>query len=116
MRYLLSYWVVRWVSRFLGWEYPVGTIFVNVTGSFLLGIFVLWSAQKAYLSENVRLLVATGFFGAYITFSTFANESASMFLKNDWPGSLANIIVTNVLCLRAALLGLMLASRWWPVA
>ena len=111
-RYMVSVSLVNWLSTTLGWQSVAGTIFVNVTGSFLLGVFISLT-QRIILPENTRLLVATGFFGAYTTFSTFANESVAMLREGDWWHGLSNIIVTNALCLLGALLGILIASRLW---
>lgn len=70
-RYLVSLGVARvWPHPF-----PLGTLLINVTGSFVLGWFTTWVAARAELDPAWRLLVATGFVGAYTTFSTFEYET-----------------------------------------
>ena len=51
------------------------------------------------------------FFGAYTTFSTYANESMALFQAGDWVGALGNVLGTNALCLVGALVGLAIGSR-----
>lgn len=110
-RYVLSAWVAVAFERLLGYEFPYGTLFVNVTGSFMLAIFGVWVARQANWPENIRLLVATGFFGAFTTFSTYANESITLIRGGDWPLGWGNIVLTNGLCLVAVIAGLWLANR-----
>lgn len=109
------YWLTVWLSQNLlarfGIAFPVATLVINFTGSMLLAAFTAWSLERMQLSPNIRLLVATGFFGAYTTFSTFANDSVALARAGDWFGAAVNVIGTNVLCILGVLLGLALASR-----
>jgi CrcB protein len=111
-RYLLSAWVDARLNRWLGLPLPYGTLSVNVIGSVLLGAFLGWSVQRFDpIPDGVRLLVATGFFGAFTTFSTFANEGTALFRDERGAAALAYIGVTNGLCLLGALFGYWLLSR-----
>src|SRR5204863_304097 len=75
----LTRWgVTLWFQRTLGPAFPWGTLFINVSGSLFLGWFATVLSEKLVLSEtawvrpdDLRLLVAIGFTGAYTTFSTF---------------------------------------------
>jgi len=109
-RYLMTLWVnALFVPR---WgAYPFGTLVVNVLGSFGLALFGVWFGSRIGLSPNVRLLVGTGFFGAFTTFSTYANESITLFEKGGLSPFLANIIITNGFCLVGVVLGLFVAQR-----
>jgi CrcB protein len=60
-----------------GAGFPYGTLFVNITGSFLLGALSMWLVARAAAPE-VRLLLMIGLCGGYTTFSSFAYESALM--------------------------------------
>jgi fluoride exporter len=115
-RYLISGWLVGWLSVHFGWQNPIGTVFVNVTGSFLLAVFIVSSSQRVPMSENMRLLIATGFFGAYTTFSTFANESIAMIQAGNWFNGMSHILGTNALCLLGALLGIIISTRMLSTA
>ena len=70
-RYLLGGWVA---SRF-GAAFPYGTFVINVSGSFILGFFLAFAQDRAWVAPSARLLFAVGFVGAYTTFSTFEYES-----------------------------------------
>ena len=111
-RYFLSDWIMEHVAASVGGRaFPFGTIFVNVIGSFLLAIFIVWTTEHMQLSENNRLLIATGFFGAFTTFSTYANESIALIQDGDWVNGLGYIFVTNSLCLFGVVLGIWLMGR-----
>lgn len=56
-------------------SFPLATFLINVSGSFLLGFFSVWAAERASVGPALRLLVGTGFVGAYTTFSTFELET-----------------------------------------
>ena len=107
LRYLVSVWAV---GQF-GSGFPWGTLIVNLAGSFLLAVFLAWAANHTSLDPRIRLLVATGFFGAYTTFSTYANESIALFQAGDWIGAAGSVLGTNGLCLLGSLVGLALGTR-----
>lgn len=106
-RYLLT----AWLTPLMGSRFPAATMLINVTGSFALGWFLAWFATRANLPDGVRLLFATGFCGAYTTFSTYAYESVLLLRGGELAASLVNIIGTNALCLFAALFGILLAGK-----
>ena len=109
-RYLMTLWVNSLMIPRFG-TLPFGTMAVNVLGSFGLAVLGVWFGSRVGLSPNVRLLIGTGFFGAFTTFSTFANESVTLFEKGGISPLLVNIIMTNVLCLVGVVLGLAVAQR-----
>ena len=78
-RYLLSGWVA---SRF-GATFPYGTYVINVTGSFVLGFFLAFAEDRAWVAPSLRLLFAVGFVGGYTTFSTFEYESIRLLQQRE---------------------------------
>ena len=109
-RYLMTLWVNSILVSRWG-AFPFGTAVVNVLGSFGLAVFGVWFGSRVGLSPNIRLLIGTGFFGAFTTFSTYANESVTLFEKGGLTPFLVNVIVTNGLCLVGVILGLFVAQR-----
>lgn len=102
------YWVSLWALQRIGPRFPYGTLFVNVTGSLILGFLVAFAAQRT-LPTSWRLLLAVGFCGSYTTFSSYAVESVDLF--NDaipWL-AWANMAGNNLLALLAVLAGIWLA-------
>jgi CrcB protein len=104
-RYLLS----RYAARFLGPLFPYGTLFINVTGSLVVGFFMIWASERVLLDPRWRLLVVIGFAGAFTTFSSYAFETMAYFEQGQWGLMLTNIFSNNLLCLAAALAGMALA-------
>ncbi len=105
LRYILS----RLAAREFGPVFPVGTLIINVLGSFIVGFFVIWTTERVLLDPRWRLLVVVGFCGSFTTFSSYAFESMSYFEQGQWGLMLANIFGNNLLCLAAALAGMALA-------
>ena len=104
-RWILS----RYAARTLGPVFPYGTLFINVTGSFVVGFFVIWTTERILLDPRWRLLVVVGFCGAFTTFSSFAFETVAYFEQGQWQLMLINFLSNNLLCLGAALAGMALA-------
>ena len=74
-------------------------------------MFLAWAATRTDLSDSVKLLIGTGFFGAYTTFSTYSNESLRLITDVNWRTGLGYMLATNVLCVIGVVLGLALAHR-----
>lgn len=104
-RYFLS----RLSAKILGAGFPWGTLFINISGSFLLGLFLVYSAERALVDPRWRLMIAIGFCGAYTTFSSYAFESMAYFQQGNWLLFSANVLANNLLCLAAVLGGAALA-------
>ena len=103
------WFISRFASRILGPVFPYGTLFINVTGSFIVGFFMIWSSERVLLDPRWRLLVVIGFCGAFTTFSSFAFETMAYFEQGQWLLLFANFFSNNLLCLGGALAGMALA-------
>ncbi len=104
-RYFLS----RFTAKILGTSFPWGTLFINVTGSFVLGVFLVYTSERVFVDPRWRLLVAIGFCGAYTTFSSYAYESMVYFQQGNWTLFAGNVVANNLICLAAVLGGAALA-------
>ena len=87
-------------ARRLGTGWPWGTLFINLTGCFLIAVF---SARIE--SPGLRYLLPVGFVGAYTTFSTFEYETMRLFQLGQPAGAIAYVLGSNVLGFCAVLLG-----------
>ena len=104
-RYFLS----RFAAKIIGTGFPWGTLFINISGSFLLGLFLVYTTERAFVDPRWRLLIAIGFCGAYTTFSSYAYESIVYFQQGNWALFVGNVLSNNFLCLAAVLAGAAIA-------
>lgn len=86
--------------------FPYGTLAVNVIGSFIVGYVLTWRSD--HTQDYWRLLAATGFCGAFTTFSAFAYESLAYWHDGRWGTFFVNVGLNNLLCLLAVALGIRL--------
>lgn len=85
------------IFRRWGTSFPWGTLAVNLTGCFLIGVFLSWAEVRYRLSPEARLFLLAGFCGGFTTFSTFALETTQL-LKSGVPsGALVYAIGSTVL-------------------
>jgi CrcB protein len=105
LRYLLAQQAAKWT----GPNFPYGTLAINVTGSFVLGFFMVWTTGRVIADPRWRLLIAVGFCGGYTTFSSFAYETFALVEQGQWLAAAANVAASNLLTLTAVVLGAMLA-------
>lgn len=109
-RYLLSLWFNEFLTPRFG-EFPYGTLLVNVLGSLGLAVFGAWFSARTGLSAQLQWLIGAGFFGAFTTFSTFANESINLASSVGIGQMLLNLLLNNAGCLLAVALGLWSGQR-----
>ncbi len=80
-----------WVSDRAGGVFPFGTLVVNVTGAFLVGVLFAWAIERDVLPREVRGPLMIGFLGAYTTFSTWMLESWRLVEDGTWQVALLNL-------------------------
>jgi fluoride exporter len=86
-----------WVSDKAGTVFPAGTLVVNLSGAFLLGLLFAWAIERDVLPREIRGPVMIGFVGAYTTFSTWMLESYRLFEDGAWQLALLNLLGSVVL-------------------
>lgn len=99
------YWVAGWVQDLNGTQFPVGTLAVNVLGSFVLGLVVTLSLERGLIAADLRFLLGVGFCGGFTTMSTFSYETMALLRDGSTTASLGNIAVTLLACLTSVWLG-----------
>jgi CrcB protein len=102
LRYLTSVFAARW----FGAEFPYGTLIVNLSGAFVIGLVQQIGAQSVLIPDNVRLFVTTGMMGGLTTYSTFSYETVRLMEMNAWHQAWINVIVTTTICLSLCFLGI----------
>ena len=91
-------------------RFPLGTLVINITGSLFLGWFYAYATSKN-VDADLRLAIATGFVGAYTTFSTFMYESNSLIDDGAGVEAMVNIVGSLVLGIFAVRSGIWMARR-----
>ena len=94
------------VSRLLASNYPYSTIFVNVGGSFLMGLMAGWFAYKGESSQAWRLFLATGVLGGFTTFSTFSLDAALLWERGETLSVALYVLSSVALSLAGIMAGL----------
>jgi CrcB protein len=109
-RYLTTLLAVRW----LGPDFPYGTLAVNLVGCFAIGVVHQVGAATLVLSPNARLFLATGVMGGLTTYSAFSYETVRLLEAGAWAAASANVIVTTAGCLAFCALGIALGRMLTP--
>jgi len=103
---VLRYWVSNAVYFLLGKQFPYGTLMVNISGSFLMGLlFVLTVERMDNIGSQLRALLLIGFLGGYTTFSSFSIETVNLIESGNWLNAFFNILLSTVICIAAAWIG-----------
>ena len=99
----------EWITRRQESLFPWGTFVINITGSFLLGLYMTLAGRHNW-HDQWRLLLAVGFLGAYTTFSTFEFDSLRLLMLGQSGLALRNILGSVLLGLLGVWLGVMVGS------
>ncbi len=105
------YWCSGVVARLVGETFPWGTLFVNVTGSFLIGFFATLTGPdgRIFAGTTTRQFFMLGVFGGFTTFSSFSLQTLNLVQDGELLQAGGNIIGSVLLCLIAVWLGHVLA-------
>ena len=103
----LRYWVSGVIAARWGESFPVGTLLVNVTGSFLIGVLAsLGGPESRFLiPPRVRQFAMIGVLGGYTTFSSFSLQTLTLIQSDQWSSAFLNIGLSVALCLTGVWLG-----------
>ena len=93
------------VQRAADGGFPLGTLVVNITGSFLLGLFLRYAVDTPTLTPEWRAFLTVGFFVGYTTFSNFSYENVALLADGQWGRAAVYIGLSLSLALIGVLLG-----------
>jgi CrcB protein len=106
---ILRFVISGWVQRAVPTLFPVGTLTVNVLGSFVIGFLALYFENV--VAPHQKALVITGMLGALTTFSTFSLETVTMLQGGLWGRAAANVTLNAALCIAATVAGMVLFRK-----
>jgi CrcB protein len=108
----VRYWVSSNAYSIVGQSFPYGTLIVNVTGSFLMGLlFIIILERFNSFAPQLRAFLLIGFMGGYTTFSSFSIETLTLFEQGELFRASLNVILSFTLCMFAVWLGVTLGRQ-----
>jgi CrcB protein len=109
------FWLNGIISRHFE-TFPMGTLVINVTGSFLIGVFAALTIPEGRLDSQTRLaaiqFLMFGVCGGYTTFSSFSLQTLNLLRDREWLYAGGNVVLSVVLCMIAVWLGWLLGSTF----
>ncbi|MEH2404609.1 fluoride efflux transporter CrcB [Nostoc sp.] len=107
---LSRYYLILFFGRWFGTAFPYGTLFINLTGAFLMGFFATLISRLAIISPGLYLLVAVGFLSSYTTFSTYALDTSNLLRTRNYKAALFYWSGTPILGFISIEIGIFLAQ------
>ena len=110
------FWLNGLVSEKFGFSFPWGTMLINITGSFIIGIVGALTSPEGRMDSQSRMFVAqffmVGICGGYTTFSSFSLQTLNLLRDREWLYAGGNVVFSVVLCMIAVWLGYLLGSTF----
>lgn len=104
---VLRYWCSGLIAHGFGETFPWGTLFVNVAGSLVIGLFAAVTGPDGRLlvGGTARQFVMLGVLGGFTTFSSFSLQTLTLLQGGEWSRAVGNVVLSVLLCLGGAWLG-----------
>jgi fluoride exporter len=109
-RFLVGTFVTKWYTAL----FPLGTFFINVTGSFLIGVLMMLFLNRPFIGANWRLFLVTGILGGYTTFSSFEWETFAALRGGAPMVALSYLVSSLIVGLVGVWVGAIISNRLWP--
>lgn len=103
-------------ARWLGTDFPYGTLAVNVVGSFVMGLFAGWFLVRTGVPQHMRLFLTTGILGGFTTFSAFSLDAALLIERHAYWLAAAYVAGSVVASIAALFAGLIIFRIGAPVS
>ncbi len=108
---VLRYGASLSVYSIMGRGFPYGTLFVNVTGSLLMGLLGVLMLERFNIGPEWRAAVLVGVLGSFTTFSTFSIETLNLLEQGDVMRAVTNIVLSVLVCLVAVWFGVLIGRQ-----
>jgi CrcB protein len=92
--------------RLLGPNFPYATVFINISGSIIMGMAAAYFAFRGDMSQHWRLFLTTGVLGGYTTFSTFSLDAALLYERDQYMLAAIYVLASVILSLIGLFAGL----------
>ena len=99
------------VYSLLGRGFPYGTLFVNVTGSLLMGVLSILFLERYSIDPEWRAAILVGLLGSFTTFSTFSMETLALLEQGDIARASLNVVLSVGVCLLAVWMGVIIGRQ-----
>lgn len=99
------------VASIMGRGFPYGTLFVNVSGSLLIGLLSVIMLERFNIGPEWRAAVMVGVLGSFTTFSTFSLETLNLLEQGELIAAITNVLLSVVVCLIAVWLGVVIGRQ-----
>ncbi len=106
---IARYWVSGAIARRVGETFPWGTLVVNLSGAFAIGLL---AGSPVIADDTLRLVLISGFLGCYTTVSSFALQTFNLLRGREWRAAVLNLLASILFGLSACALGLLLAGAF----
>jgi CrcB protein len=108
----MRYAVGRVTARLVGTGFPWATLFVNVVGSFAMGLLIVWLMSRQQSSEALRAFLAVGVLGAFTTFSTFSLDVVTLFERKAYAAAGGYLAASVAFSIGGLVLGLVVGRAF----
>ena len=108
---VLRYGASLGVYSLMGRGFPYGTLFVNVTGSLLMGLLGVIMLERFDTGPEWRAAILVGVLGSFTTFSTFSIETLNLLEQGDVMRAVMNIVLSVLVCLTAVWFGVLIGRQ-----
>lgn len=110
---LFRYLALTLFGQWFGSEFPFGTLFVNIIGSFFLGVVYTYFQIKIPIDASLQVALQVGLLGAFTTFSTFSLDALLLIQRGDLLKAVAYISLSVIICIFAVYIGMLVARQWF---
>ncbi len=105
------YWISSSTYRWLGQDFPYGTLAVNLLGSLVMGFLSVLLVHRFQISEELRIGLLAGFLGSFTTFSTFAMDTLHLAGNQALAKAVVYVLASVLCCIIGAWIGLLTAKQ-----